>query len=125
MPIGNMQWRVEIEMFNSKNKTRFINEKSLLVVGLSSAFCFSICFAFVILMLFACGDIELNLGPKKRSSGYNLSVCHWNFSSITALNFALTDIIQAYNSTWGKVFKNGPSKNFLKAVFHKFYLIHS
>ena len=30
MPIGDMQWRVEIEMFNSKNKTRFINEKSLL-----------------------------------------------------------------------------------------------
>ena len=39
--------------------------------------------------------------------------------------------------TWNKLFKNGPSKicggqplkkltsNFLKAVFHKFYFVHS
>ena len=27
--------------------------------------------------------------------------------------------------TWDNVFKNGPSKIFLKAVFHSFYLIHS
>ena len=26
---------------------------------------------------------------------------------------------------WDKVFKNGPGQIFLKAVFHKFYLVHS
>lgn len=41
---------------------------------------------FVVLMLFACGDIELNPGPKK-SSYYNFSVCHWNSNSLIAHNF--------------------------------------
>ena len=48
-------------------------------------------------MLFACGDIELNPGPKKGSSCYNFSVCHWNLNSITAHNFAKIDLLQAYN----------------------------
>ena len=54
------------------------SEKSLGVVGLSSAFCFgsstflcssAFCFAlfcfFVVLMLFACSDMELKPGPKE------------------------------------------------------------
>ena len=112
MPISNMQWRVEIGMFNPRHKTRFINKKSLLVVGLSSAFRCCICFVFVVLMQFACGDIKLNPGPQKRSSPYNFSVCHWNFNSITALNFAIIDILQACNTIWDKVLKNGPIKIF-------------
>ena len=67
MPISNMQWLVQIGMFNPAHKTRFINEKSLLVVGLSFIFCFGIRFAFVVWMLFACDNIELNPGPKKRA----------------------------------------------------------
>ena len=74
MPISTVQWHVEIGMFNPTYKSRFINKKSLRVVGLSSAFCFGICFIFVGLMLFACGDIELNLDPKKRSSCYNYNL---------------------------------------------------
>ena len=65
MPISNMQWHIEIGMFNPTHKTRFINEKSLRVVGLSSTFRFDIRFVFIVLMLFACGDIELNRCPKK------------------------------------------------------------
>ena len=38
MPIIIMQWRVEIGMSNPTHNTRFINEKLLRVVGLSSAF---------------------------------------------------------------------------------------
>ena len=72
MPISNMQWRVETGMFNPTRKTSFINEKSLRVVGLPSAFHFSVRFVFVVLLLFSCGDIELNPDPKKRSSYYNL-----------------------------------------------------
>ena len=41
-----------------------IDEKSLQVVGLSSAFRFGI-FVFAVLILFTHGDIELNPGPKK------------------------------------------------------------
>ena len=97
-PISNMQWRVEIGMFNpTHNKTRFINEKSLRVVGLSSTFRFGICFVFVVLMLFACCDTEFNLAPKKRNSCYNFSVCHWNLNSITAHVFAIIDLLQAYS----------------------------
>ena len=49
-------------------------------------------------MLFACGDIEPNPGPKKGSSCYNFSVYHWNLNSITAHNFAKIDLLQAYNT---------------------------
>ena len=85
-------------MFNPTHKTRFINLKSLLVVGLSSDFRLGIRFVFVFLMLFGCGDIELNPGPIKRSSCSNISVCHWNLNSITAHNFAKIDLLQAYNT---------------------------
>ena len=44
MSISNMKGRLETGMFNPTHKTRFINEKSLLVVDLSSAFHFGICF---------------------------------------------------------------------------------
>ena len=85
-------------MFSPTHKTRFINLKSLRVVGVSSGFRLGIRFVFVFLMLFACGDIELNPGPKKRSSCYNFSVCHWNLNSITPHNFAKIDLHQAYNT---------------------------
>ena len=65
MPISIIQWRVEIGMFNHTHKTRFINLKSLRVVGLSSGFRLGIRFLFVLLMLFVCDDIQHNLGPKK------------------------------------------------------------
>ena len=98
MPISIMRWRIEIGMSNPAHKTRFINLKSLRVVGLSSGFRLGIRFVFVFLILFACGDIELNLGPKKRSSYYNFSVFHWNLNSITAHNFEKVDLLQAYNT---------------------------
>ena len=42
-----------------------------------------------------------------------------------------SNYVLSYINIWVKVFKNGPSKirgrqpNFVKAVFHKFYLVHS
>ena len=65
MPISIMQRCVEIGMFNPTHKTRFIKLKSLLVIGLSSGFHLGIRSVFVVLMLCACGDNELNPGPKK------------------------------------------------------------
>ena len=98
MPINNIQWCIEIGMFNPTHKTRFFNEKSFRVVSFSFVFHFGIRFVFVVLMLFACGDIGLNPGPKKRSSCYNFLACYWNLNSITAHKFAKMDLLQAYNT---------------------------
>ena len=65
MPISIMQWHIEIGMFNPTNKIRFFNLKSLWVIVLFSGFRFGIHFIFVVLMLFSCGDTELNPYPKK------------------------------------------------------------
>ena len=35
---------------------------------------------------------------QKKEPCYNFSVCHWNLNSITAHNFAKTDLLQAYNT---------------------------
>ena len=64
IPISIKQWHIEIGMFNPTHKTRFINLMSLRVVGFSPGLRLGICFVFVVLMLFACGDIELNPSPK-------------------------------------------------------------
>ena len=98
MPISNMQWRVEVGIFNATSKARYFKKKSLQVAA--PAFCFfsfGFRFAFILLISFVCGDIELNPGPKNRNSGYNFSVCHWNLNSITEHNFAKVNILQAYN----------------------------
>ena len=55
-------------------------------------------FVFILLILFVCGDIELNPGPKNRNSCYNFSICHWNLNSITALNLAKVNLLQPYNA---------------------------
>ena len=52
----------------------------------------------MLLILFVCGDVELNPGPKNRNSCYNFSICHWNLNSITAHNFAKVNLLQAYNA---------------------------
>ena len=57
------------------------------------------CFAFfILLILFAFGDTELNPGPKNRNSGYNFSICHWNLHSIKVDNIAKLNLLQAYNA---------------------------
>ena len=92
------QWRVEIGTFNPAHMTRFINEKSLRVACLYSAFRFGIRFVFLVPMLFGRDDIELNLSLKKKSSCYNFSVCLSNLNSITVHNFARIDLTQAYDT---------------------------
>ena len=65
-----MQWRVELEARRTgiiipTHKARFINLNSLRLLVLSSGFRLGFQFVFVVLILFSCGDIELNLSPKK------------------------------------------------------------
>ena len=95
MSINILQWLEEIEMFNLTQKTWFINEKSLRVVGLSSAFGFGIRFVFVVLMLFACGVIELDTGHKSELLLETLN-------GITVHNFAkiYLPIILSINMTY-------------------------
>ena len=41
------------------------------------------------------GDVQLNPGPKNKFN-VNFSVCHWNFNSIAALNYANVFFLKAY-----------------------------
>ena len=45
------------------------------------------------------GDIEPNPGPRK-SKQNSLSICHWNFNSLSAHNFAKLTQLKAYNSIY-------------------------
>ena len=49
-------------------------------------------------MLLVCGDIELNLGPGKCDTCYNMSLCPWNLSSAAARNFEKVNLFEAYNT---------------------------
>ena len=59
-------------------------------------FC-SLLFFMLMILLVLPGDIETNPG---QDPGYlnNFSFCHWNLSSIPALNFIKMSLLQAYNS---------------------------
>ena len=89
MPISNKQWRVEIGIFNATTRATYFKKKSLRVAApVFCFFSFEFRFVFILLILFVCGDTELNPGPKNMKSCYNFSTCHWNLNSITAHNFA-------------------------------------
>ena len=99
MPISNMQWRVDIGIFNATSKARYFKKKSLgIAAPVFCLFSFGFRFVFILLFLFVCGDIELNPGPKNRDSCYNFLICHWNLNSITVHNFVKVNLLQAYNA---------------------------
>ena len=94
-----MQWRVEIGIFSATSKDRYFKKKSLRVAApVSGFFRFGFRFVFILLILFVCGDVEFNPGPKKRNSCYSFSICHWYLNSITSHNFAKVNLLQAYNA---------------------------
>ena len=68
------------------------------LITVSCSFSFGFRFDFMLLILFACGDIELNPGHENRNSCYNFSNCHWNLNSITAHNFAKVNLLQVCNA---------------------------
>ena len=98
MPIRNMQWCVEIGIFNAACKARYFKIKSLQAAA--PVFCFfSFGFRFVFMHWFYLFvvTLKLNPGPKNRNSCYNLSICHWNLTSTAGHNFAKVNLPQAYN----------------------------
>ena len=44
---------------------------------------------------FTSGDVQLNPGPKDKSSSA-FSICHWNLNSITAHGYAKISLLEAY-----------------------------
>ena len=52
----------------------------------------------MLLISFVCGDVELIVCPENRNCGYNCPICHWNLHSITAHNFAIVNLLQAFNA---------------------------
>ena len=59
-----MQWRVEIGMFFRKSKDSYRDRILLPIIRLLFSCCSRFRFVFVMLILFACGDIKSNPGPK-------------------------------------------------------------
>ena len=49
-------------------------------------------------MLLVFGDIELNPGPRKRDTCYNLPICHWSLNITAAHSFEKVNLLKAYNT---------------------------
>lgn len=96
MPVSIKQWRIEIDIFNAEYKFRFSATTSL-KANCTLCFCtLGMRFVFALLMLLVCVDIELNPGPKKRNTCFNLSICHRNLNSKAAHNFEKINLPEAY-----------------------------
>ena len=90
-----MQWRVEIGIFNAEYKMR-VSTTTSQNSNYTLDFCgVDIRFLFVLLILLVCGDIELNLGPRKRDTCYNLSIWFHNLNSMAANNFEKGNLLEA------------------------------
>ena len=98
MPISIMQWCVEIGMFFRTSKVRYRDRILLPTIRPLFSCSSEFCFAFIILILLTCGDIESNPGPRRSDSCYNFSMCHWNLNSMTAHNFEKINLLEAYNT---------------------------
>ena len=98
MPISIMQWRVEIGMFFRKSKVRYRDRILLPTIRPLFSCSSGFRFAFIMLILLTCGDIESNPGPRRSDSCYNFSICHWNLNSMTAHNFKKINLLEAYNT---------------------------
>lgn len=55
-------------------------------------------FVFSLLMPLVCDDTELNTGPIKQDTCYNLSIYYWNIKSIAAHDFEKVNLLEAYNT---------------------------
>ena len=98
MSISIMQWRVEIGMFFEKSKVRY--QDRILLLAIRSLFSGSsgFRFAFIMLILLTCGDVELNPGPRRCDFCYNFSICNWNLNSMTAHNLKKINLLEAYTT---------------------------
>ena len=87
MPISIMQWRVELGMFFRKYEVRYRDRALLPTIRPLFSCSSELRFAFIMLILLTCADIESNPGPRK-----------WNLNSMTAHNFKKINLLEAYNT---------------------------
>ena len=95
MAISIDQWRASIGLFYGQVYGQFSFKLSR---GCSfKIVAFTLCFyaVFAFLLLLKHGDVEINLGPKKKETRF-FSCLHWNINSILAHN-KLT-VLEAYNT---------------------------
>ena len=76
MPIGVMQWHVEIGMFFRKSKVLYRDRILLPTIRPLYSCSSGFRFAFRMFILLTCGDIESIPGPRTCDSCYNFSICH-------------------------------------------------
>ena len=98
MPISIMQWHIEIWMFFRKSKVSYWDRIFLPTICPQFSCSSGFCFAFIMLILLTCGDIESNpQRPRRSDSCHSLSICHWNLNSMTACNFEKINL-DTYNT---------------------------
>ena len=95
-----MQCNVEIRIFDAKCKVKFSKVKlTSQKANCTLSFCsLAILLVFVLLMLLVCRDTELNPGPRKRYTCYNLSIFHWNSNSVEVHNLEKVIFLEVYNT---------------------------
>ena len=95
-----MQCHVEIRIFDAKCKVKFSKVKlTSQKANCTLSFCsLAILLVFVLLMLLVCHDTELNPGPRKRDTCYNLSIFHWNSNSVDVHNLEKVIFLEVYNT---------------------------
>ena len=106
MTVSLDQWRGVIGTFNCGSLFT-INSHSVSLTGsfigfflnfiLPKCVYISLLTLLYIFSVFLCnGDIEPNLGPRKLKHS-SLSICYWNFNSLSAHNFPKLTQLKAYN----------------------------
>ena len=90
-----MELRVEVGMFFRESKVLYRNRIFLPTIRLLFSSSSGFRFAFIMLILITCGDIESNPEPRSCDSCCNFSMCHWNLSSMTAHNFEKINLLEA------------------------------
>ena len=58
--------------------------------------CYLLYWLYILLIILS-GDVEINLGPKRKAA-QTLSVCHWSLNSICAHNFTKLSLLRVYVS---------------------------
>ena len=63
-------------------------------------FCFFFTLPYIFVLLKCHGDIELYPGPENFNKKNFLSICHWNFNSLTAHDFSKLTQLKVCNSAY-------------------------
>ena len=77
--------------YNTRSGAKFFSTSSFITVVMNVW----ITIWLYIILISLSGDVQLNPGPKDKSSSA-FSICHWNLNSITAHNYAKMLLLEAH-----------------------------